>query len=405
MTPKIPQEPAPAPATSRFVQNLGGSRLPCLDGLRGIAAYLVVITHMHVWAQEHYAPGNWGAFGVSVFFVISGFLITHLLIGEFERNSAVSLKRFYIRRTLRIFPAFYVYWAITLVLAIALHKKFGRWEPVAAFFYMGDYYQALFNSDNAIMGITWSLGVEEKFYLLWPAVFVALLGQWSKLLKLCLGIVALLWVYKLILLHVVHPPFRHFKYAFDTRVDVILIGCALALATRLRGAQPLFSALARRAWYCLPTLALLIATVVAVPPYDSALVPPYFTYVMPFQILLLPVLFVQLISWSDHPLIGFLSSKPARVLGDLSYGIYLYNYTVFWLTKRFLASRLHSGLLELSELLLPLLAAYVSFRLIERPFLRLKERFSGLPAGDRGRIVPGRDPGGSPPPTPPVPTT
>jgi len=376
MTRTIPQEPALAPATSRFVEKLGGTRLPCLDGLRGIAAYLVVLTHMHVWAFDHYAPGNWGPFGVNVFFVISGFLITHLLIGEFERNSAVSLKRFYIRRTLRIFPAFYVYWTVTLVLAIALHKKFDRWEPLAAFFYIGDYYQAFFNSDNSIMGITWSLGVEEKFYLLWPAAFVALLGKWSKLFKCCLGAVALIWLHKLILLYVVHTPFRHFKYAFDTRVDVILIGCALALATRLPRAQAWFGALARRAWYCLPTIVLLIATVVAAPPFNSALVPAYFTYVMPVQILLLPVLFVQLISWSDHPLIRPLNSRPARVLGDLSYGVYLYNYSLLWLTQRYLTTRLHSGLRELTELLLPLLAAYVSFRLVEQPFLRLKQRFS-----------------------------
>jgi peptidoglycan/LPS O-acetylase OafA/YrhL len=405
MTSTIPQEPAPAPASSRFVQKLGGTRLPCLDGLRGIAAYVVVLTHMHVWAFDHYAPGNWGPFGVNVFFVISGFLITHLLIGEFERNSTVSLKRFYIRRTLRIFPAFYVYWAITLFLAIALHKKFGRWEPLAAFFYMGDYYQAFFNSDNSIMGIAWSLGVEEKFYLLWPAVFVALRGQWSKLFKCCLGVVAVIWLYKVILLG--HTPFRHFKYAFDTRVDVILIGCALALATRLPRAQAWFSALARRVWYCLPTTVLLIATVVAVPPFNSALVPAYFTYVMPFQTLLLPVLFVQLISWSDHPLIGVLNSRPARVLGDLSYGIYLYNYSLFWLTQRYLAPRLHSGLLELTELLLPLLASYVSFRLVEQPFLRLKARFSATssPSTRQARDLrpaPGRDAGG---PAPTVPTT
>ena len=177
-----PREATAEPVTSAFVAKLAGSRLPCLDGLRAIAAYLVVLAHIGI--LQRIAPDNWGPFAVNIFFVISGFLITFLLIREFEKNSKVSIRKFYLRRTLRIFPAFYVCWGFTLVLGIALHRKFGPWEPVATFFYMGDYYRAFHDSPKLLMGIAWSLGIEEKFYLLWPMLFVALAGRWAKLFKM-----------------------------------------------------------------------------------------------------------------------------------------------------------------------------------------------------------------------------
>jgi peptidoglycan/LPS O-acetylase OafA/YrhL len=369
-----PREATAEPVTSAFVAKLAGSRLPCLDGLRAIAAYLVVLAHIGI--LQRLAPDNWGPFAVNIFFVISGFLITFLLIREFEKNSKVSIRKFYLRRTLRIFPAFYVCWGFTLVLGIAFHRKFGPWEPVATFFYMGDYYRAFHDSPNLLMGIAWSLGIEEKFYLLWPMVFVALAGRWAKLFKCCLAGVGLIWLNKLVLMHVVHPPYRYFEYAFDTRGDVILVGCALALATRLPRAQAWFAAVARRPGWMLPTIGLLIGTVVAVSPENRDVIPAYFTYVMAAQIVLLPILFVQLISWSHVPFVRALDSKIARTLGDLSYGIYLYHYPLLWLARRFLQSHIRFSIFVLVELLLPLLAAYLSRRLVEEPFLRLKDRLA-----------------------------
>ena len=362
------------PVTSAFVAKLAGPRLPCLDGLRAIAAYLVVLAHIGL--LERIAPDNWGPFAVNVFFVISGFLITFLLIREFEKNSKVSLRKFYLRRTLRIFPAFYVYWGFALVVGIALHRKFSPWEPVATFFYMGDYYHAFHNSPQLLMGVAWSLGVEEKFYLLWPMLFVAFAGRWAKLFKCCLAGVGLVWLNKLVLMHVVHAPSLYFECAFDTRVDVILVGCALALATRLPRAQAWFAVVASRPWSMLPTIALLIATVVAVSHKDRSVIPAYYTYVMAAQIVLLPILFVQLISWSHVPFVRALDSKIARTFGDLSYGIYLYHLPLLWVARRFLQSHVRFSVLVLVELLLPLLAAYLSRRLIEEPFLRIKDRLA-----------------------------
>ena len=83
-----------------------GQHIPALDAVRGIAALLVVITHMGL------LPRQFGALGVAIFFVLSGFLITWLLLRENDQAGDVSLRNFYVRRTLRIFPAFYVFWAV-----------------------------------------------------------------------------------------------------------------------------------------------------------------------------------------------------------------------------------------------------------------------------------------------------
>ena len=363
----------PSPSSSQlpcpFVDNLQGKRLPCLDGLRGIAAYLVVLVHTHLLNLY-----NSGPFAVNVFFVISGFLITLLLIGEADRTGHVSLKKFYIRRTLRIFPAFYISWAFTLAVGLSLHKSFGAMEPVAAFVYMGDYYSAFYGRPFPLMGVVWSLGVEEKFYLLWPAVFVMLAGRWSTLFKCCLGAMGLIWLHKLVLLYVFHVRFRYFEYAFDMRVDMILAGCALALATRLPEARRWFNVLTGRPWWILGSIALLVPTVIVVEHEAQDRLPGYFTYWVQLQALLIPLLFIQLVAWSDRPSVRWLSSPAARFFGNLSYGIYLYHRPLSFLVERFLVG--HGIAVRLLEVVLPTAASYVSYRFLERPFLRLKDRYA-----------------------------
>ena len=194
------------------------------------------------------------------------------------------------------------------------------------------------------MGVAWSLGVEEKFYLLWPMLFVAFAGRWAKLFKCCLAGVGLVWLNKLVLMHVVHAPSLYFECAFDTRVDVILVGCALALATRLTESA---GVVCRR---CEPTLV------------DAAndrasdrnrrgcfaqgpLRRPGLLHLRDRRrrSFCCPILFVQLISWSHVPFVRALDSKIARTFGDLSYGIYLYHLPLLWLARRFLQSHVGSA--------------------------------------------------------------
>ncbi len=148
-------------------------RVPSLDGLRAISISLVLLSHLNrTRGFENFKPGigDYGHLGVLVFFVISGFLITRLLHSEYKDTRSVSLKRFYARRCLRLFPAAYVYIAFLSILTLA-----GVVHVGAADFWHAATYTMNYRPQPAWeIGHLWSLSVEEQFYLLWPCAFVLL---------------------------------------------------------------------------------------------------------------------------------------------------------------------------------------------------------------------------------------
>ncbi len=150
-----------------------------LDGVRGLAALSVVFTHLHGWSRledigllsPRVTPLLNGRSGVQAFFVLSGFLITLLLIAEFERTGTVSLRNFFWRRALRILPLYYLF----LVLATVIYLVDHRVSSVTSLVYAGTYLYNFIPISHytSFLGHTWSLAVEEHFYLVWPVVFFA----------------------------------------------------------------------------------------------------------------------------------------------------------------------------------------------------------------------------------------
>src|SRR5437868_15055464 len=147
-------------------QALSG-RIPSLDGLRAVAVLLVIFNHLGV---PHAPEGR----GVLTFFVLSGCLITWTLLRESESCGDVSIRDFYIRRGLRIFPAFYIFAVLHLAVTWLMHGKLSTsaWaDYTSAFFYVGNYRHAISPHLHQYLGHTWALSVEEQFYLLWPWLF------------------------------------------------------------------------------------------------------------------------------------------------------------------------------------------------------------------------------------------
>src|SRR6516225_5035441 len=142
-----------------------------LDGLRGLAILMVLAFHLG------YLPG--GSLGVDVFFVLSGFLITTLLVEEWNRRGSISLKTFYLRRALRLLPAFLTLLLLCtlagLFLSSAQERPARRQEVIVAGCYIANL-PNLHHTPMPILGHTWSLSVEEQFYLLWPLLLVLMLG-------------------------------------------------------------------------------------------------------------------------------------------------------------------------------------------------------------------------------------
>src|ERR1700754_4613826 len=204
-----------------LASGLRRKHLPTLDGLRAVAVLLVILDHAGLPAP--------GGLGVLMFFVLSGFLITWLLLREDACTGTVSISDFYFRRVLRIFPAFYFYAVVILALAVWMAKEIVWPQVIASLFYVNNYYQAIQGDPASGFSQTWSLGVEEQFYLTWPALFVLLRRGGPKFRRVVAALIVGAWVYRAILQFVFHVHQGWFYEAFDTRFDHLLGGCLLAL--------------------------------------------------------------------------------------------------------------------------------------------------------------------------------
>ncbi len=207
------------------------SYIPALDGLRAVAFLCVFGAHATAHTISRFIPAT---FGVTIFFFLSGYLITTLLRGELERTGTVSLRDFYIRRALRIFIPMYVAYLVAYLLAKLFHQSAGSGEGLlAALFYCFNYVRMLSPQATLPIGIdvTWSLSVEEHFYILFPLLFLTLAryrasAQTKVILLLTLCAIGLCWR---IFVELHHFPAGWTYYATDCRFDSILWGSLLAL--------------------------------------------------------------------------------------------------------------------------------------------------------------------------------
>jgi peptidoglycan/LPS O-acetylase OafA/YrhL len=352
----------PATFTAGLESGLSGKRLPALDGIRAVAVFLVIFYHAGI-------PGVPGGLGVLLFFVLSGFLITWLMLGEVERSRTVSLRKFYARRSLRIFPAFYAYAMFILSYALLRGRAVVWPQVVASLLYVNNYWQGLHGDPGTGFSHTWSLAVEEQFYLLWPAVFVMFCRNGRHLVRfLCVSII-LVWVYRFLL--VPHVNQGYVYEAFDTRADSLLCGCLLAVVLRhhiwIRFFRGLCSGPAMGVMTILLLMASSLAELLAGTDYRDR-------FGFAINSVLAAVLLTQAIALRATPLFAWLERRWVRYLGGISYSLYLWQQFAIPAAERALLP-FGRGIAVVGETIACIAAASVSYFVIERPALRLKERF------------------------------
>jgi peptidoglycan/LPS O-acetylase OafA/YrhL len=360
------------PGRPRFSDIVARAHFPALDGLRAVAVALVILGHV-----AYPVPGIPGDLGVSAFFVLSGFLITRLLMREHDANGSISLPKFYARRTLRIFPAYYVFLAFSFTLDRFLGD---HWPPAlgaSAVTYTVNYYNALNAHPPTSVAHAWSLAVEEQFYLLWPLAFLLLARRGRAALiagAATAAVLALGWRSWLALFTATDVAYLY--NAFDTRFDNLAVGCLLALLADARWVTTAAERVARRSWYPLVTIVLLAVSRVGLS--ESYHYSAGFTV----DALLVAVLIVQLMQLTRRPAWAWLDSRPARFLGVISYPIYLYHAWGAAVGHRAPFGG-ETGVFVLT-LVATLLLASGSYFVVEKPFLRLKRRFQprSVPAPD-----------------------
>src|SRR3954447_2282397 len=347
--------------------------MPGLDGLRAIAVLAVFVYQFHNGGG--WLPG--GFLGVDVFFVISGYLITSLLLSEFRKEGRVDLIAFWLRRARRLLPAVGV--LIAIVMVAGAFFDLGqistlRGQALASMAYVTNWdlilsHQSYFDqfARPSLFRHLWSLAVEEQFYLLWPIAFAACMVRFGQK-RLVIGVIAGAIASSLLMAILFDPgnPNRVF-YGTDTRATPLLIGVALAFfwhPERLKAQTGTLAPVALNAMGALG-LSMIAITFLTVHDYDVSLYHGGF--------LLLSVWTAMLIAALAHPAasIGRTIGNPAmRWLGVRSYSFYLWHWPVLELTRPGIDVPLNGPALFALQLGLTLALADLSYRYVEQPFRR-----------------------------------
>jgi peptidoglycan/LPS O-acetylase OafA/YrhL len=315
---------------------------PALDGLRGVAIVLVLCAHFdNPWVQS---LSGLGKVGVTVFFTLSGFLITALLLEEYDRLGRVSLRAFYRRRARRLLPALIVVLLFVVAVQAAgrtLGVSRGMWFSVLL--YSSNWWQLSHPSQNGLATM-WSLAIEEQFYLVWPAVFLFAMARWG---RRGVSIVAAAGV--VVSVVAVFAPGGDPAFGSLERASSLLVGCILAawmFGRRESRSRPMVAAAALAGVVPLAWTGAVVPIVLGVPLATAA----------------------TLWAVSQGRGLRILEGRVIRWFGQRSYGIYLWHYPIEF-TMPLAQGGSHWPARAVVEVLASLLMAELSWRFIEAPLL------------------------------------
>lgn len=349
--------------------------IPGFDGLRALAVLAVIAYHLNL----PYSAG--GFLGVTVFFVLSGFLITSLLMWEWEQTQKINLKPFWIRRAKRLLPAMFLL-LISLNVVVPLLKPALltslRQDTIAAIFYYSNWHYifqdlSYFESfeNPSLLTHFWSLAIEEQFYIFWAVAILFLLkivNNRKGIFLLVMG-VALLSVIQMLLLYDPNLDPSRVYYGTDTRIFSLLIGASFALLVPRRP----FSTMSKWALELLGIagISVFLLMIVYTNQYDR------FIYEGGMVLLSFTTAFLVLaLAWRSAIIANWiLEWKPLKWIGVRSYGIYLWHYPVIlFMNSNVNTGGIHYGKVIL-ELTLTFLLAAISYSVVEKPIRQGNFRF------------------------------
>jgi peptidoglycan/LPS O-acetylase OafA/YrhL len=373
-------------------KKLSEKRVPALDGIRGIAILLVLIAHGVPFIRP--APGGvllrlliFGWCGVDLFFVLSGFLISGILIRT--RNATNRASSFYARRVLRIFPIYYLTLIVLFVMAAyspamrLMVGLTGATEHAVFFGYLQNWLLLWNAMPHSIVGHFWSLAVEEQFYIIWPVIVWKLTTR--SLLRLCVSASVCALLLRITLVWHFGPHFW-INALTPTRGEGLLIGSALAATVSIYGKIPL------------RVLGIMAATGTATLGFILLSDPAEFVntdagpYMYTIGVTALGLFFGALVGSSQYyvpALTPLLTRNGLRSLGKYSYGLYVYHAPIYFIVTYILTSTFRTEFpLPTAQGALYVLfltgasyvVAWLSFQLLEKRFLSLKSRF--VPVAD-----------------------
>jgi peptidoglycan/LPS O-acetylase OafA/YrhL len=350
------------------VRSESGGRIASLDGLRGVAIILVVISHILGVRLTQNFPDQiafgLGSIGVDLFFVVSGFIITHLLLQERERAGSIDLTRFYERRAVRLWPALWAYLTVVCVLSAVGVTQVNLLGVLAPLLFFTDY---VTSATSVVTVHTWSLACEEQFYLLWPCVLLLVPQRYLKRILVLAFLAAPL---VRIGAYVVVPAWRgEAFFQFHDRYDMLALGCLLAVL--YRESWPLIRACADRASVSLPCA---LFAVLAVDVIDAHLSTRLFLFLIGYsvQALALAVIVGVCVEKATTGAVGrALNARWLCHIGTISYSLYLWQMLF---TEAAFAPFASTYLGALLALVAMFICAELSWRCLESPLVALRAR-------------------------------
>jgi peptidoglycan/LPS O-acetylase OafA/YrhL len=340
---------------------------PALDGLRAVAALGVVGFHLRL-------PGfAGGGLGVDIFFTLSGFLISSIILTELERTGRLSFRSFYIRRGLRLLPVYFATVAVALAGYFLIVAVGGTLRGAAfSFFYIANW-AAAFDLGLGTLAHTWSLSVEEQFYFLWPVLLVLLFRRsrgGGKRLLISTGVAwGAMWAVTLVSVFAFRIPFDLLNNGTPFRATELLAGCLLAVAVRHGYLAPLVR---RRMLSSLLGIIAMLGLVTLIVFGRSESNPELVAIWIATSGC--TALLIASVQGGRPTVVGrVLSWKPLVAIGIVSYGVYLWHFPVMVSIDKLYG--LESFPAAVAALVITAILVTASYFLLEKPFLRLKGRF------------------------------
>lgn len=352
------------PASAPPVEKAEHRSIPSLDGFRSIAVLFVFIAHAGL---DNIFPGG---FGVTLFFFLSGYLITTLMRVEHQKTGTVNIKNFYMRRLLRIVPPMYITTTIAIILVVFnVVESNTEWLAAASHYLFFTNYYGLISYKEAITGCgpLWSLAVEEHFYLLFPLVFSYFLVRRNATHQAywLFGFCAIVLVHRSIIASTGNYGWTYL--ATDCRLDSIAYGCILALWKNPVMDEDVRKNPPSMLWFYAGIAALLFCFVYRDPFFRES-----FRYTIQ-GLALMPVFILSILRYDQWPF-KLLNNKFMKWTAAFSYTIYLVHFIVFYLVEETITRDLvQRGII--SGVII-LVYAYLMYLFVEKPTGRMRKRYA-----------------------------
>jgi peptidoglycan/LPS O-acetylase OafA/YrhL len=343
-----------------------------LNGIRAIAALLVVVDHTDLYAylfnlkSTGFHLNGMGGHAVNMFFVLSGFLITYLLLAEKEKTNSINFKSFYLRRILRIWPVYYLSLLISLILIYfdIIPNISDLFNSVILYIFLLANVAYVLNLAIPIIAPLWSVGVEEQFYLIWPHI----IKRTSKYLKVFIFLFLLFFLIKLLVYLIFSPESILYKFLWGTRLNIMCMG---AIGAYLVFSKNKVLKLFFRKEVQIISWGILIISIIYKPIH-------IFSFIDNELNSLIYLVIILNVSSNTTSLIS-LENKFMNFIGKISYGIYVYHTFIIFLASSILVSheyQLNRYIIHLVVIAFTVLVSWFSYSYFESPFLKIKNKYS-----------------------------